>query len=94
MRSDDIEIALRELLGASAGDKGLVLTLRRHDEYEALIERIRVLEKENESLKGQVLGMSEFANLLLIAMDELRTCRKYLDKLGVDTSFITSLRPR
>lgn len=94
MRSDDIEIALREFLGASVGDKGIVLTLRRHDEYELLIERIRALEKENYSLKGQVLNMSEFANLLLIAMDELRICRKYLDKLGVDTSFITSLRPR
>lgn len=94
MRSDDIEIALREFLGASVGDQGIVLTLRRHDEYELLIERIRALEKENYSLKGQVLNMSEFANLLLIAMDELRICRKYLDKLGVDTSFITSLRPR
>lgn len=94
MRSDDIEIALRELLGASVGSQGIVLTLRRHDEYEALIERIHALQKENYSLQGQVLNMSEYANLYLIALDELRICRKYLDKLGVDTSFITSLRPR
>lgn len=94
MRSDDIENALQELLGASVEHQGIVVTVRRHDEYEALIERIRALQKDNESLKGQVLNMAEFANGLLIAMDELRTCRKYLEKFGVDTTFITSLRPR
>lgn len=94
MRSDDIENALQELLGASVEHQGLVVTVRRHDEYEALIERMRGLQKENESLKNQVLNMAEFANLLLTAMDELRICRKHLDRLGIDTNFITSLRPR
>lgn len=94
MRSDDIENALQELLGASVEHKGLVVTVRRHDEYEALIDRIRGLQQENESLKGQVLNMAEFANQLLIAIDELRICRKYLDQMGIDTTFITSLRPR
>lgn len=94
MRSDDIENALQELLGVSVEHQGLVVTIRRHDEYEALIERIRALQKDNESLKGQVLHMAEYANLYLIALDELRICRKHLDKLGVDTSFITSLRSR
>ena len=94
MRSDDVEKDLQELLGAFAGPAGIVLTLRRHDEYELLLERIRALEKENYSLQCQVRTMSEYPVMLLEAMDELRMARKLLDKLGVDTSFITSLRAR
>ena len=37
MQGDDIEKALQELLGASAGPSGLVVTLRRHEEYELLL---------------------------------------------------------
>lgn len=94
MRSDDIEKALQELLGASVGPLGIVVTLRRHDEYELLMERIKALEVENEKLEGQLMQMRVYPELLLTAMDELRHARKLLDKLGVDTSFITSLSAR
>lgn len=94
MRSDDIEKALQELLGASVGPLGIVVTLRRHDEYELLMERIKALEVENEKLRMQVVQMRVYPELLLTAMDELRHARKLLDKLGVDTSFISSLKAR
>lgn len=94
MRSDDIEKALQELLGASAGPCGIVVTLRRHDEYELLMERIKALEVENEKLYGQIMQMRVYPELMLTAMDELRHARKLLDKLGVDTSFISSLKAR
>lgn len=94
MRSDDIEKALQELLGASVGPLGIVVTLRRHDEYELLLEHIKALEVENEKLDGQLMQMRVYPELLLTAMDELRHARKLLDKMGVDTSFITSLSPR
>lgn len=94
MRSDDIEKALRAILGASSGSEGLVITLRRHDEYEALIERIQALEKENYNLQGQIRTMSEYASLYLAALDELKYCRDILRKMDVDTGFITCLRPR
>lgn len=94
MRSDDIEKALRAILGASSGSEGLVITLRRHDEYEALIEQIQALEKDKYALQGQLRSMSEYANLYLAALDELKICRDALNKLGVDTGFITCLRPR
>lgn len=94
MRSDDIEKALQELLGASVGPLGIVVTLRRHDEYELLMERIKDLEVENEKLHMQVVQMRVYPEMLLTAMDELRHARKLLDKLGVDTSFISSLWAR
>lgn len=91
MRSDDIEEALRELLGASTGPPGLVLTLRRHDEYEHLLERIRELEGKNRDLERQLYQMSSYAPQLLQALDELRICRKILQKNFIDCSFIHSL---
>lgn len=94
MRSDDIEKALRAILGASSEAEGLVVTLRRHDEYESLIERIHALEKTNDNLLGQIRSMSEYANLYLVALDELKFCRDTLAGLGIDTGFITCLRPR
>lgn len=92
VRGDEIEAALRTLLGPAAAAPGLVITVRRHDEYELLIERIQALEKEQEHLKQQLCQMSLYPQLYLVALDELRDARKRLKKLGVDTSFITSLR--
>lgn len=92
MKSDEIEKALRELLGASAGPSGLVITLRRHDEYEALLERIRALEAEKKSLDIQVHQMSLYAQEYLTALDDLRAAARQLRRLGVDTSFIRCLK--
>lgn len=92
MRSDAIEDALQELLGASAGPQGLVITLRRHDEYELLIERIKALEADKTKLDQQLRRMMDYPVVLLQALDELRHARKLLRQCGVDTSFIESLK--
>lgn len=94
MTGNEIEKALQELLGASAGPSGLVVTLRRHEEYEALIGRINVLEEERASLKLEVSRMSSYAELYLRALDELKIAARYLRDHGEDTSWITSIRIR
>lgn len=94
MRSDEIEIALQDILGRPGGSQGLVITLRRHDEYEQLILRIRALEAENRSLQSQLMSMSHYPTLYLQALDDLKLCRKVLSRSGQDCSFIVSLRRR
>ena len=93
MKSEAIESALRDLLGPSAGPQGLIITLRRHDEYELLIERIRGLEADLRRKDQELCSMASYPILYLQALDELRTARRQLHSLGVDTSFIRSLRP-
>lgn len=93
MHGDVIEAELRDILGAAA-PPGIVITLRRHDEYEQLIERIRALEADNASLGRQLRSMSTYPVLYLEALDELREARRMLQALSIDTSFIQSLRPR
>ena len=92
MRSDEIEEALRMLLGPAAGPPGIVLTLRRHDEYQLLLDRIAALEKEKRDLQIQVYQMQDYPRQLLVALDELRLARKLLQKNFIDTSFIRSLK--
>lgn len=94
MRSEDIEIALQDILGRPGGSQGLVITLRRHDEYEQLILRIRALEAENQGLQSQLMSMSHYPTLYLQALDDLKLCRKILSQSGEDCSFIVSLRRR
>ena len=93
MHGDIIEEELQSILG-SAAPPGIVITLRRHDEYEKLIERIRSLEADKEALDRQLHTMSLYPVLYLQALDELRECRRILQRLGVDCSFIESLRPK
>lgn len=94
MRSDEIESALVDLLGGPPGPQGIVITLRRHDEYEQLILRIRALEADNQALQVQLRNMSMYPVMYLQALDELRECKRILSRLGLDYSFIVSLRPR
>lgn len=92
MKSDDIEEALQLLLGSAASPPGIVITLRRHDEYDALLGQIDALEKQKASLEQQVFKMSQFASMYLAALDDLKHCRTLMKKNGLDTSFIRSLR--
>lgn len=94
VRSEEIEEALQELLGPLAGPQGLVITLRRHDEYQLLIERIRALEADLQRKDREILQMSAYPVMYLSALDELRYAVKMLDALGEDTSFVRSLKVR
>ena len=93
MHGDLIEEELQDILGAAA-PPGIVITLRRHDEYEKLIERIRSLEADKRSLNSQLASMSMYPVLYIQALDELKICRRALQQAGLDVSFIQSLRPR
>lgn len=94
MRSDDVEAALQAILGPLVASPGLVITLRRHDEYELLIERIRALEAQVQRQDQELRAMSNYPVLYLQALDELWVACKLLDQLGVDTSFVSSFRRR
>lgn len=93
MRSDAIEEALRDILGGAVAPEGLVITLRRHDEYEALIERIRSLEAEVTRKDRELRTMATYPVLYMETLDELRYAVKLLAKLGIDTTGFTSVRP-
>lgn len=94
MRSEAIEEALRDILGSAVGSEGIVITLRRHDEYEALIERIRGLEAELRRKDQELAVMVSYPVLYLQTLDELKVAVKLLDRFGYDTSFFTSVKSR
>lgn len=94
MRSDEIEAALQALLGSAAGGTGLVVTVRRHDEYEILLSRISELEQQIRDKQQEVLRMQSYAVRYIETLDELKLCKKALSKAGLDTSFIRSLGRR
>lgn len=90
--SDQIEEALQRLFGDAAGPPGLVITLRRHDEYQMLLDKIDALQRRCDRQQQDITSMSMYAQLYLRALDELREARKLLVASGYDVSFITSLR--
>ena len=92
MRSDAIEQALHDILGDSAGPVGLVVTVRRHDEYDLLLQKIALLEDEKRRMDVDLHTMSMYAQQYLRALDELRVCSRLLLHYGEDVSFITSLK--
>lgn len=92
MKSEAIEAALQELLGPLAGSQGLVITLRRHDEYEALLERIYALEAELDRKKSELSRMASYPVMCLEVMDELRIAVRQLEVLGQDVSWVRSFK--
>ena len=92
MKSDEIEAALQDLLGPFAGPQGLVITLRRHDEYHLLIERIQALEKELDRKDRELGQMSAYPVMYLSVLDELRMAVRILQALDQDVSWIRSFK--
>lgn len=92
MRSDEIEEALQELLGPFAGSQGLVITLRRHDEYQLLLERIQSLEVDLQHKNQELLRMASYPVMYLEVLDELRSAVRLLQALGQDVSWVRSFK--
>lgn len=92
MRSEEIEEALQELLGPFAGPQGLVITLRRHDEYQLLLERIQALEAELEHKSHELSRMASYPVMCLEVMDELRVAVRQLQALDQDVSWVQSFK--
>lgn len=91
MKSDQIEEALQRVLGDAAGPPGLVITLRKHEDYERLLRVIDDLQELNERLRADISRMSGYAQLYMRALDDLRDCKRRMEHAGMDTSFIISL---
>ena len=94
MKSEEIEQALQELLGPFAGPEGLVITLRRHDEYQLLIERIQALETDLARKDQELSRMAMYPVMYLEVLDELRMSVRCLEALGQDVSWVRSFRVR
>lgn len=94
MRSEEIEEALRRLLGEAAGPSGLVITLRRHEEYEVLLEKLQELQKKYSQLEYEYYQMSLYAQLYLRCLDELKIAADQLRGCGLDVSWISSIRAK
>lgn len=94
MKSEEIEQALQELLGPFAGPDGLVITLRRHDEYQLLIERIQALETDLACKERELSRMAAYPVMYLEVLDELRMAVRCLEALGQDVSWIRSFKVR
>ena len=92
VKSEAIEEALQELLGPFAGPQGLVITLRRHDEYQVLIERIQALDEELERKGRELSRMASYPVMCLEVMDELRVAVRKLQALDQDVSWVRSIK--
>lgn len=92
MTSNEIEEALQRILADSAGPPGLVVTLRRHEDYERLLLIIDDLRELNDRLRADVTRMGHYSQLYMRALDDLRDCKNIMDRHGIDTSFIISFR--
>lgn len=68
------------------------ITLHRPEEYAAYERRISELEEQVRKKQLEVYQMQAYGDQLLRALDELRVCQKAMNKAGLDTSFIRSLR--
>lgn len=90
MTSNEIEEALQRILADSAGPPGLVVTLRRHEDYERLLLVIDDLRELNDRLRADITRMGHYSQLYMRAMDDLRVCKKLMDRAGLDTTFISS----
>lgn len=68
------------------------ITIHRPEVYTAYEQRIAELQAQAKKAEQDMYRMSLYADQLLRALDELRRCQKMMQKAGLDTSFIRSLR--
>lgn len=73
-------------------DDMIHITIHRPEVYTAYEKRIEDLQAQLKKTEQDVYRMSLFADQLLRALDELRRCQRMMNKAGLDTSFIRSLR--
>ena len=90
----EIEEALQRLLGDAVGPQGLVVTVRRHDEYELLLGRLNDLQARYDKLDREYYRMSQFAVQYLQCLDELKIAVRVLEEGSLDTRSCDTLRTR
>ena len=90
------EIALSLLTQKPAGEGGppeIVITYRKHEDYENFVRQIAELQKELKDAQIQVSRLSTYASENIRLYDQLRYAYNDMVKAGLDVSYITSVRP-
>lgn len=72
----------------------IVITYRKHEDYENFIRQIAELEKQVKEAQYQAARMSLYAEENLVLYEQLRQAYKDMQKAGLDVSYIKSVRQR
>lgn len=71
----------------------IVITYRKHEDYERMIRQIAELTEQLRIAQNQVSVLSNYASENIRLYDQLRFAYNAMVKAGMDVSFITSIRP-
>lgn len=71
----------------------IVITYRKHEDYERFIREIAELTEKLKRMDQQLAVMRNYASENIRLYDELRWAYTAMVKAGMDVSFITSVRP-
>lgn len=91
------ELALSLLTQRPAGEGGppeIVITYRKHEDYENFIRKIAELEMQVKEAQYQAARMSLYAEENLVLYEQLRQAYKDMQRAGLDVSYIKSVRQR
>ena len=91
------DLALTLLTKRPAGEGSppeIVVTYRKHEDYERFVHKIAELEKELEEAHYQMGHLALYAEENFRLYDQLRQAYNELQKAGLDVSYITLVKPR
>ena len=98
MKPEDEEklqaLALSLLTKRPAGEgvcPEIVVTYRKHDDYERFVRQIAELQQQVKQAEYQAARMSLYAEENFQLYDQLRQAYKDMQKAGLDVSYITSV---
>lgn len=96
--TEENEAALRKLalalLERPAGKEGppeIVVTYRKHEDYEKFVHQISELQEELAKANYSIHQLALYAEENLHLYDQLRAAYKDMKKAGLDTSYLTSV---
>lgn len=95
MTPREIEERLLSMFGQSIREEGapeLIITMRRHEDYEKLLFRIDELLEENRILKADTAKAINVWHDNLNLIDQLREAKRRMKRANMDVSFIRSVK--
>lgn len=87
MSPEEIRLQAEKRLSVPISDGRLevVVTYRRHEDYEQYESHIAALEAEVKQLKRDIITWTHTGNQYLAALDEIRELKKLLKSFGIST---------